>query len=264
MRNFIAFSPKKHKPTTRNMKNKNKLIGTLAAAAMIGGAGMSLAATTIQVDFGAIGKTNGPGHGTYAPGPGDVWNGVEPGNSGANLTPGSTNNFLDLVDSNGATTSVDLALTWPNSGNGLDFCRAWDLDQQTQPADLHQDYIGIRADNSGNYGVATVSSLPALAAGESYTVTVWSNSPVDLRVNGGTVVLATGNSTSPDGAKPNVFSGVTLDGSGNIVLDWGHITSNYGANQWTTITSMTVATVPEPTSVLLGLAGLVFFVRRRK
>jgi hypothetical protein len=184
----------------------------------------------VQVDFGA---TGGYGNGTTAEG-GTIWNGIEPGANGAALMSGTTQNYNNLVDSTGARYEVDLALTWANDHVDLDLSQAWNL----LDADRDGDCLGIRTDNAGVYHVITLSSL---TAGESYDVTVWTVSETDFRVNDGTVQALTGTAQREgiNGATSYTFEGVVATG-GTIVIDWGDITSNYGADHWSTVTAISV------------------------
>jgi hypothetical protein len=188
---------------------------------------------TIQVDFGAVGFTTGTGNGTTTEG-GTTWNGVEPGNSGANLTPGSSSTYSALLDSTGTATGVDLTLDWSDQA-GLDFSRAWDL----HPGDRDGDYIGIRGDNPGVFNVVTFSNL---TPGAIYDVTVWTQSETDFRVNGGPVEVVAGvqNTSEVNAAASHIFEDVVVGAEGTIVIDWGHITTDRGANAWSTTTAMSI------------------------
>ena len=210
-------------------------------------------AALIQVDFGATGGANG----TTTEG-GTTWNGVEPGTSGSNLPAGGSFAATDLLDSTNAGTIVDLTLDWSNQ-SGLDFSRAWDLNL----GDRDGDYLGVKGDNAGVFNTATFSSL---TIGALYDVTVWTQAPTDFRANGGTVAVVAGssNSTVVNAAVSYTFTDVEADASGEIAIDWGHITSDRGANVWATTTAMSIAAVPEPSSAaLLGLGGVALILRRR-
>ena len=193
----------------------------------------------IQVDFGA---TGGFGNGTTTEG-GTTWNGIE---LGADPSAGSTNHYTELVDSAGTNTAVDLALIWSNQ-SGLDLSKAWDL----HDADRDGDYLGIRGDNAGVYNVATLASL---TADESYDVTVWTQAETDFRVNGGAVqvVMGTQQGDGENGAASCTFKNV-LPIDGEITIDWGHITSERGDNQWATFTALSIVHSPP--------AGAVFVVQ---
>jgi hypothetical protein len=210
-------------------------------------------AALIQVDFGATGGANG----TTTEG-GTTWNGVEPGTSGSNLPAGGSFLASDLVDSTNAGTIVDLTLDWSNQ-SGLDFSRAWDLNL----GDRDGDYLGVKGDNAGVFNTATFSSL---TIGAFYDVTVWTQAPTDFRANGGTVavVAGSGNSTAVNAAVSYTFTDVAADAFGEIAIDWGHITTSRGANQWASVTAMSIVPEPGTYALLAGLTGLVFVMVRRR
>ena len=210
-------------------------------------------AALIQVDFGATGGD--VNNGTTTEG-GTTWNGVEPGVSGANLTT----SFLasNLLDSTNAVTTVDLTLDW-SSQSGLDFSRAWDL---TAGADRDGDYLAIRGDNVGVFNTATFSDL---TIGALYDVTVWTQAPTDFSANGGiTVQVLVGADAVGNNAVSYTFTDVAADASGEIAIDWGHITTSRGANQWASVTAMSIVPEHGTYALLAGLTGLVFVMVRRR
>lgn len=233
-----------------------KLAGPVAVAAMIG----SASAATVNIDFGATGAVGGnPESGTSVEG-GMVWNAIE-GVNGADLAAGTTDLSGALVDSTGGASTVGLSMAWSNQA-GLDFSRFWDL----HPADRDGDYVSLRGDNSGLFNTFTLTGLTPSA---SYDVTVYANGATDFRIGGTEVeVIGATNASAVNDSVAYTFSGVAADGSGEIALDWGHISTDRGANAWTSMTSMSVsdvASVPEPSSTaLLGLGGLALILRRRK
>ena len=208
-------------------------------------------AALIQVDFGATGGANG----TTTEG-GTTWNGVEPGATGVTLTAGGSFDALNLLDSSNVVTIVDLTLDWSNQ-SGLDKSIAWDL----SPGDRDGDYLGVRGDNVGVFNTATFSSL---TIGTLYDVTVWTQAPTDFRANNGTVAVVEGSGNTTNTAVSYTFTDVAADASGEIAIDWGHITTIRGANQWASVTAMSIVPEHGTYALLAGLTGLVFVMVRRR
>ncbi|MDF7797965.1 sialate O-acetylesterase [Pontiellaceae bacterium B1224] len=212
-----------------------------------------LPVTTIQVDFGATGGPNG----TTTEG-GTIWNGVEPGSTGADLPAGGAYVVNDLVDSSNHVTTVTMTLDW-SSQSGLSSSKAWDLHE----ADRDGDFLGIQAADTSSTGVYNTITFSNLTAGAPYDVTVWSQAVNggDFRVNGGAVQVLVGTvqDAGVNGAVSHTFTNVTADGTGSIEVDWGHITSAPEGNLWTSITAISIEgymgaeSQPEPVLAISSL-----------
>jgi len=224
----------------------------LTVATVVFGAALftsTLSAAIINVDFQVTGGDTFSGQGAIRPaGSGTNWNGFNIPAGG--LNPPNGQSMFNLLDEDGAATTVDVAFGtgWTgtynatNTSNPLQWDRAY-----TAGADL---------------GTFTISGL---ASGGAYNVALIGSGDLETEFTlGGTTITASGGSANSgfvDGVSHVYFSGVTATG--------GEITFTTRASGGTgngALAGIQVQAVPEPASaaLLLGLGSIALILRRRK
>jgi hypothetical protein len=218
----------------------SRILGLLATTAILAGVAN---AAVVQVDV-----NSDPG---------------SPAPAGWNALDDPVDVIDDLLDTEGSATGIGIETSgWTDSGRG---------GYRGSYAEVAaEDYFFIGGGSS-----ATVT-LTVTNAAESYIIEIWSSrsggpGPSDWTVNG-----SFGDATDTDnnihngddfdavvngynGADIMTFSGVTADGSNQIVIS-ATARANYGL-----LNAIRVTEVPEPATMsVLGLGGLVLLRRRKR
>ncbi|WP_035605866.1 hypothetical protein [Haloferula sp. BvORR071] len=259
-------------------------IAPLLATAFLAAAGLA-GAQVINIDFdkaGSIVSYQGLAAASDPSGATAIWNSV--------TAAGSSIAAVNLLDSDGQTTGVGLSLGI--DGSFLSTPGEQELGAASQFAGLMGDYVYLSSPTTTDI-VTKAGTITGLDAGKLYDVYLYGQGDKfsEILYSEGQNTLFTlngiakqtswdgiagGNGVLTEGVEYVKYS-VNADVNGEIAFIWQNVVSGPGGNVTVDtdgansrfaaingIQIVDVAAVPEPGAALLGAAGLLLLVRRRR
>ena len=235
----------------------------LAASSLLLGVSTTATATTVNLNFGFAGQSPSQEY---------TGLGVAPdagGNTFWTLADENNLSQSNLLASDGVTpTTIGFSLTGEDN----------DAPYQLGPADISLYQLGFRNNVNGGQGTLTINGLDNSKTYDFYAYSLGNHTNPAIDFRGGTFTIGgTSHSANPtppgnhstfeEGVNYVKFSGVSPISS-EITVTISNIEPQGGVNAWIVNAFQVQEVIPEPSTIALGIAGLLapctIRVRRRR